>query len=116
MNNRTTRRRAQFERIEPQYGQLLHLVAFEWYGERLQLAVIQPWRVRRYLPLYIRSRDYPFPPLEMITGNLQIQVVSVEAMVSVCGRVLSTYRNGTPRQVIFETSLGSGIPDFRDGQ
>lgn len=72
--------------------------------------------MRRYLPLHIRNKDYPYPPLELITGDLQLQVVSIEAMVSVCGQVLVTYRDGNPRQVIFETSLGAGLPDFRDGQ
>jgi hypothetical protein len=100
---------AEFELIQTtQFGQVLRFFEFEWRGETLHVAVVQPWENRAWLPL--DEDEYPNGPRELTTMVHRLQALDVRGLRHVAGRV--PLSDGSNVHVIFETSLGSLLPEM----
>lgn len=108
---------ANYKRVEEmQYGEILHFVEFRWRGigstmaggDLLQVAIMQPWTSVSLLNGDM-SQDLAQPPYKLVQEVSKLQVIEVSALRHVAGRIPI---DGSNKHVIFETSLGSMIPDM----
>lgn len=112
-NRRTHSGLADFQRIEQlQWGQVLHFLRFPWRDdprrgtEDIEVAVVQPWSSACWLD-NIAQEDFRDPPWRLTREVAQLQVMEVQALRHVAGRVPI---DGSDRWVIFETTLGLLVP------
>jgi hypothetical protein len=108
---------ADYQRVEQmQYGEILHFVEFRWRGvgatgaegDLLQVAIVQPWESESLLDGDMEG-DLSQPPYKLVKEVSKLQVMEVTALRHVAGRVPI---DGSNKHVVFETSLGSMIPDM----
>jgi hypothetical protein len=84
------------------FGQLLLFLQFEWQGQHIIVAIVQPWEGEAWI-------NVPYPP-NLLIKTQRLQAIDINSILAPAGRVIVS----GGRQVAFDTSGGGRLPNLVD--